>query len=750
LRSRLAWALALLAAWPTARLRAQELYEVSFTVGSPAALDSVRRLGIDVVETHPFRDSVGVLAVVADRDADRLLARGIVPRRRSRAPLAAAQEARRAALGARAYTVFRDFDDPSRGVAAYLRGFAASHANVRLDSIGVTAEGRPILVAKVGPADDDPSRPNVIYLATYHAREWVATEMALRLLSWLADSLPTQPGGAALLASRDVWVLPVANPDGYEYTFTTTRLWRKNRRPNGDGSFGVDLNRNHAAFYGLDNAGSSPEPASETYRGPAAESEPETRAIAAFHRAHPMDAAITYHSYAGAILWPWGERDGMVAPDEPVFAALGGSMLAPAIRDGLPGAPQAGYAAGPAWTLYPTNGDYADWAYRQAGTMAFTVELTQGCCDAQGGDYGFEFPDDEAMLAQVFHDNLPFALALLTSAGDPAHATGPAAPGAMPAAGFEAVWPDVRALLPAGTSGSTVQVATDSGVARTVGAHADSLDHGKVFVRLQSDDPAAQGALAARAGGGPGRIAVQVIARGGAETAESGWTGMTRVAGGAEGQWSWFGYDDTLTSPSIPVAGRQGLTLYFWTRHDGSLYSPAQNGRVELQRDGGAWLPVGRVEGSSGAWYPVAMPLPLAAGAGAIAVRFIADGMDWRIDAVAVTAQGDDVFAATASAPTADVEVNQNPVRSGTVTLRWTAAGGAAARVQIFSLLGTPVADTTLGGDPGRWVWDVRTHLAPGLGAAAAAGVAVANGPYLVVVTRGDGRKLRRRLIVAH
>jgi murein tripeptide amidase MpaA len=145
----------------------------------------------------------------------------------------------------------------------------------------------------VGPPGDDPARPNVVFLATYHAREWAATEMALRLLVFLADSLAARPGGAALLASRDVWVIPVVNPDGYQYTFTDQRLWRKNRRPTGGSSVGVDLNRNHAGFFAYDDEGSSPEPFSEVYRGPSAESEPETRAIAAFHRAHPPVIGIS-------------------------------------------------------------------------------------------------------------------------------------------------------------------------------------------------------------------------------------------------------------------------------------------------------------------------------------------------------------------------------------------------------------------------------------------------------------------------
>jgi hypothetical protein len=76
------------------------------------------------------------------------------------------------------------------------------------------------------------------------------------------------------------------------------------------------------------------------------------------------------------------------------------------------------YAPGPGWQLYRVNGEYADWAYRAAGTIAFTVELTSGCC-VGGNWYGFQFPDDADLLAQVHAENLPFARAIMAHTGAP-------------------------------------------------------------------------------------------------------------------------------------------------------------------------------------------------------------------------------------------------------------------------------------------------------------------------------------------
>lgn len=715
---------------------AQQLYPATIDVRSFAAIDSLRRLGVDVVEYAPAAGGFRVTAIVDDVESAQLTARGFPARRREPTAEQAAAERRRVALGARAFTVYRDFDDPSRGINAWLRAFTATRSNVRLDSIGASVEGRPVLALKVGPAGDSPARPNVLFMATYHAREWAATEMALRLLAYLADSLPATPAGAALLAARDVWVVPVVNPDGYQYTFAAVRLWRKNRRPNADGSFGVDLNRNHASFFGLNDVGSSPLPGSATYRGTAPESEPETRAIRQLHLASPPDVSVSYHAYTGAILYPWGHEAGRLPPDEPVFRALAGTALSPAVRDRLAGSSLTQYYAAPGWQLYETNGEYADWAYQEFRTIAFTVELTAGCCTS-GVWYGFEFPDDEALLEQVFRDNLPFALSLLTEAGNLGTADGP---GGTSAAAIEAIWPDVVATLPRGAATFTLDVATDTGAVRTVAAAADTLSRGRDYVRVVAGGTGV--VRAARAGA----LAREIIARDGAEV-DGAWQGWARADSGVEGARHWrggcAGCGSVLESPDIPVAGRSGLALQFRTRFFGSLFTPAVAGVVSVVPDGGAAVPVLQLSGSAPAWYHVTVPLDAAQGASSLRLRFTTQGLAWHVDAIAVTVAGASLFTLTPRAAQDAISVSQNPVRSGSVTLRWTPAGTGAEQVSIFSALGTPLTVETLPAGTGRFVWDGKTGP-PG------ARVDVANGPYYVVVLRGDGRRLRRRLIVAH
>jgi hypothetical protein len=698
-------------------------------------VDSVRRLGIDIVEVHLDPGAGATLVVVASpRDRALLAARGWPVEDIAPSPAVAALEARRVALGARAFAVYRDFDDPARGVAAYLRSLAASHANVAVESVGASWQGRPILAVKVGPAGDSPARPNVLFVATYHAREWAATEMALRLVAFLADSLPARPGGAALLASRDVWVIPVANPDGYEYTFATQRLWRKNRRANADGSFGVDLNRNHAGFFAFDDDGSSPSPWSEVYRGPSAESEPETRALALFHRAHPPVISISYHTYAAALLYPWSHAFGAFTGDQPVFAALAGTVLRPAVRDSVPGSDHTAYVSAPGWQLYPTNGDYDGWAYREFGTLAFTAEITSGCC-VGGASYGFVFPDDEALLQRVFRDNLPFALDVIAAAGDPAGAVGPLGTAAAGTT-LLSVWPTVVVSAPASTGSLSLDVASGTGAPRSFTLPRDTLGSGRFLARYTVGAAAFAGTEAVRV---PqlGLVA-EVLSRDGAEWDGTPWRGFWRTGEAFEGRFAWAGVRDTLVSPEIRVAGRSGLQLFFWTRHEGSLSDPSSQGRVEISTDGGqSWSEVFRLVGAGTTWYPVAASLALAEGAASVRVRFVANGMQWWVDAVTVAAGESRLFGVTAAAQGNPLGIAANPVRVAPQVLRWP-AGQGTARVQIFSFYGTLVADETLPADPGLYRWDLTTRR----------GELVANGAYVAVVTLGDGTRYRRRFFV--
>ena len=518
--------LALLISATFAAAAPAQLRLVEVPISGRGSLDSLARLGFEVADVRSVAGALRALIVVSPETESRLTLRGF----RVATPTFA-----RVSAGAveDTFHTFHSFDNPANGIRATLNAWAAADSVIHVDSVGASYEGRPILAVKVGAAADDPARPNVLFMATHHAREWISTAVAMKLIRWLADS--GGGAGGAALATHDVWVIPVENPDGYQYSFTNERYWRKNRRPNDNGSYGVDPNRNYPAFWGFDELGSSGSQYAETYRGTAPASEPETQATMAFHAAHPPVVAVSYHSYSGLVLYPWGFRSGQLAPDLPRYQALAGTDLVPAVLDSVPGSPIDHYHPGPGWNLYPTNGEYTDWAYRTYGTIAFTTELTSGCCVA-GLYYGFEFPDDSTLVERVFRDNLPFARALIAASGDLARA--PGASGLVPGTPrFTTLWPDAWLTLEATSSRPSLTLRAADGSLVVRSAQTDSLRRGTLSTVWRSD--LRLDAVRALRADGAG-VSADLMTLAGAEPLDEGWTGWSKDTVREAGKYSWY------------------------------------------------------------------------------------------------------------------------------------------------------------------------------------------------------------------
>jgi hypothetical protein len=701
-----------------------QLRVVEVPVAGRASLDSLARLGFEVAAVRSEGGTLRAVIVVSEETAP-LLARGGF----AAAPLAGA----RVTSGAAADTFrnFHSFDKPGAGVRARLAAWAAADTLIHVDSIGASHQGRPILAVKLGTPGDAADRPNVLFLATHHAREWISTALALKLIRWLADS------AALTIATHDVWVIPVENPDGYQYTFTSDRYWRKNRRLNPNGSYGVDPNRNYPAFWGLDEWGSSGNQLAETYRGTAPGSEPETQAVIAFHAAHPPVLSLSYHSYSGLVLHPWGFRAGQLAPDASRYQALAGTDLVPAILDHVPASSIDYYHPGPGWNLYSTNGEYTDWAYKTHGTIAFTVELTSGCC-AQGNYYGFEFPDDSALVEQVFRDNLPFAQALIAASGNLALA--PGASGLQPSGQrFVSLWPDSWLSLDAGAPRPlSLTLRTGAGGLATRSAQTDSLLRGTLRTVWRTD--LRGDVVRALRADGTG-VAGELLSLAGAEPLDAGWRGWWRDTVRVGGGYSWWTSAglaaDTLTSPVVDLRGRTSVWLQLWTRHYGSTFTPEQRGIIQFSPDSGStWSDVAVIVGDGPSWYPMRVDLPQAADARGARVRFISRQFTWWLDAVGFATDATSAFLQLAAA--VEAEVSENPVRSDQVVISWP-AGTGNARVSIYTFTGEQLHATTVTAPSNEYVWDLT------LGGGARR---VVNGAYIVVV-EVDGNRYRRRLFIA-
>jgi len=287
---------------------------------------------------------------------------------------------------------------------ADLKSLESAHPSiVDLHTIGTSLEDRNIYAVKISDnVDRDEEEAGVLFLGCHHAREWISVEVPFLLARWLAEGYEGNPAIRELVDRSEIWIVPLLNPDGLEYSINVYRYWRKNRRANADGTFGVDLNRNYGYMWGRDDQGSSAEPDAGDYRGVSAFSEPETRAVRDLFLGRNFLAAVSYHSYSQSILYPWGFTDIPTGKDD-LLRGLGLEMAG--LIQTVNGR---SYACGPAASsLYVTNGDLADWTFGVSGIPSYTIELPP--VDIQHG--GFFNAEDE--IEGVFRENLPAMLRLV-------------------------------------------------------------------------------------------------------------------------------------------------------------------------------------------------------------------------------------------------------------------------------------------------------------------------------------------------
>jgi hypothetical protein len=377
-------------------------------------LSTIAEQGVDVSGQRPVAGGIELDMVLDRAQADRLRGRGVdvkltMVKGGKTVRQFAAEEA------ADGFTVWRSYDEPG-GIRDQLYAAARNHPQlVKLEVLGHTAQGREIIAVKLtqgarGIADG--TRPAVLFSATQHAREWISTEVDRRLMNYYIDRWNANDSDVRkLLQTTELWFIPVANPDGYQYTFDNERLWRKNLRDNnGDGLIqvgdGVDPNRNFPNHWGYDDEGSSSIPSSETYRGPAPLSEPETRAMVGLLDRIGFAFQVNYHSNGQWLLYAEGWQTSTPTADDPIYYAMSGNLDNPAIDEFHPGLSSD--------VLYVTNGETTDYAHATTGALAWTPELSEGCDGC-----GFVFPDDEALVQAEFERNLPFARSVADSAVDP-------------------------------------------------------------------------------------------------------------------------------------------------------------------------------------------------------------------------------------------------------------------------------------------------------------------------------------------
>lgn len=276
----------------------------------------------------------------------------------------------------------------------------------KIYTVGSSVEGRDILALKIStsPAENLPEKPEIVFVGLHHAREWISGEVTLRIAEFIADHVDDMPRIGSIVAATELWFIPVINPDGYLYTHTTDRMWRHNRRPNGDGSFGVDLNRNYDAAW-VENG---------TAHGTAPFSEPETRALRDLIVTPDGGTALTdgprglisYHSFSQFILYPWSSVSDP-APTATLMRTTADKMV-----DLILSVDGADYIAKQAYLLYssPINGECGEWFYNATGqATAFLIELRPAATD----DTAFAL--DPLFIEPTAQENIAAALYFVES-----------------------------------------------------------------------------------------------------------------------------------------------------------------------------------------------------------------------------------------------------------------------------------------------------------------------------------------------
>ena len=393
---------------------ADQLDMFTVTVNAQTA-GQLSRAGYDIVDEQIQADgTVKLTLVLSPQERNRLRGEGVQanPVRDANGKTSRQRALAQATAG---YNVWRSYDQPG-GIRDELYDVAKKNAGfVKLEVIGHSVQGREIIALKVTQGAvgmKDGAHPAAFFISNQHAREWISVEVNRRLLRWILDQRKLEnPEIVNLLKTTELWFIITANPDGYQFTFDHERLWRKNLRDNnGDGQIrggdGVDPNRNFNEHWNYDNEGSSSQQASETYRGPAERSEPETKAAAGLIDRIKPKMLVNWHSFGPLILYPQGWQVGTPDADNPIYAALAGTDANPGIPGFDPGMS--------AEELYVTNGETTDYADVKAGTLAFTPELEEGCSGC-----GFVFPDDEALIQAEFEKTRPFSLDVAKSAANP-------------------------------------------------------------------------------------------------------------------------------------------------------------------------------------------------------------------------------------------------------------------------------------------------------------------------------------------
>lgn len=250
--------------------------------------------------------------------------------------------------------------------------------------IGTSHEGRSIVAIRISDNPDvkESNEDEWLMTSLHHSNEVLGQQITIYFAWYLLENFSTNKEIRDLLENSALYIVPIVNPDGLAYNESTHPTgggtWRKNRKPrviSGTTHYGVDLNRN----YGYNRAYSHPGQLGQAgsnfagndyYRGTAAWSEEETKAIRDFCLAHDFVAAFNYHAWDDSFNYPWNYDNDTYTPDHAQFLAIAQYCTT-----------ENNFQTGTFNTTlgYSANGTSDDWMYGEQVTknkiFPFTIEV---------------------------------------------------------------------------------------------------------------------------------------------------------------------------------------------------------------------------------------------------------------------------------------------------------------------------------------------------------------------------------------
>jgi len=263
---------------------------------------------------------------------------------------------------------------------SWMDSLVAQYPNlISKQEIGKSYENRPMYALKFSTGGN--KRPAIWIDTGIHSREWVSQATGVWTANKIATDYGTDASLTSLLNTMDIYMLLLTNPDGYAYTHSYDRMWRKTRsRNSGSSCRGVDPNRNWDAGFG--GPGASRNPCSESYHGPSAHSEIEVKNVVNLIKSHGnFKSFISVHAYSQLLMYPYGYtcRD---VPDQPELDAVGRAAV-----QKLTSLYGTRYKVGSICKIiYQASGGSIDWSYNLGIKYSYAFELRDT------GRYGFILP----------------------------------------------------------------------------------------------------------------------------------------------------------------------------------------------------------------------------------------------------------------------------------------------------------------------------------------------------------------------